>query len=240
MEERRLFHHRVFQRSQPPNGGGWGEDRVLIALKFYKVRAIEPDIRMPISYEEFSLIAERGITVKFSDIKRSSNENYYTQLISESLSSMGVPHVEHPAILQKLFAVVAAAVSTNNIVVGVWDTSYLGVGDVDGDGDGDGDGDRDGSRSIPKLIPASNSSIEGLEQVTLLDDVTTIITHTPSCAICLEDFAAFEVNDQQEEPITGLPCRHHYHVHCIVQWLEFNHLCPICRYPMPTDDDHSD
>ncbi|PRQ52988.1 putative transcription factor C2H2 family [Rosa chinensis] len=82
------------------------------------------------------------------------------------------------------------------------------------------------------MIPAIKSSIDGLEQVTV--DIT-IITHSPSCSICLEDFAAY----YQQEPITRLPCGHHYHVHCIVQWLEFSHLCPLCRYQMPTKDDQS-
>ncbi|PRQ45076.1 putative transcription factor C2H2 family [Rosa chinensis] len=161
---------------------------------------------------------------------------------------MGVPHDLHQGILQKLFEAVVAAVSANTIVVGVWEctTHLIGVG-VDADGDvygGDGEGDVYGGRadvfqyessSRPKFIPASNSSIEGLEQMTL--DITTI-TQTPSCVICLEDFAAF-VDYQQKEPITRLPCGHHYHVHCIVQWLEFSHLCPLCRYPMPTEDDRS-
>lgn len=45
-----------------------------------------------------------------------------------------------------------------------------------------------------------------------------------------------------EEPSGGvdqllprLPCLHHFHLHCIIPWLEKNRLCPVCRYPMPTN-----
>ncbi|KAM5581800.1 hypothetical protein ABKV19_010833 [Rosa sericea] len=125
---------------------------------------------------------------------------------------MDVPQDEHPAIVHKLFGVVEAAVTpVDAVVVGVFDITYR-IGDGH-------------EPCRPNWIPASRSSIQGLEQVTLDSD---IIACSPSCAICLEDF--------EQEPITRLPCRHHFHLHCIVQCLEISHMCPLCRYPMPTED----
>ncbi|KAL6211078.1 hypothetical protein ACLB2K_016306 [Fragaria x ananassa] len=78
----------------------------------------------------------------------------------------------------------------------------------------------------PNSIPASRSFIQGLEPMTVVDADTT---SSSSCAVCLKDF--------EQEPFTMLPCTHQFHVHCIVQCLENNHLCPLCRYPMPTEED---
>lgn len=73
------------------------------------------------------------------------------------------------------------------------------------------------------LVPAAKSSIDALEEVRLDDGLEF---ESSACAICLEDFV--------DGRITRLPCAHYYHLHCIVQCLEINHLCPLCRYPMPT------
>ncbi|PPD85770.1 hypothetical protein GOBAR_DD17289 [Gossypium barbadense] len=47
------------------------------------------------------------------------------------------------------------------------------------------------------------------------------------CAICLEEFV-------EGEEVAWMPCGHGYHEGCIVKWLETNHICPLCRYEMPT------
>ncbi|XP_024164249.1 RING-H2 finger protein ATL66 [Rosa chinensis] len=52
-------------------------------------------------------------------------------------------------------------------------------------------------------------------------------SQTPSCAICLENFADEE--DVDQPLITHMPCAHRYHQHCIVPWLAINPLCPLCR-----------
>ncbi|KAL6139570.1 hypothetical protein ACLB2K_057874 [Fragaria x ananassa] len=58
-----------------------------------------------------------------------------------------------------------------------------------------------------------------------------MLSHTPECPICLEDFAA-SATAAFVKPITALPCTHHYHVHCIVQWMENSHLCTQCQSKM--------
>ncbi|KAL6128808.1 hypothetical protein ACLB2K_072162 [Fragaria x ananassa] len=95
--------------------------------------------------------------------------------------------------------------------------------------------DRDASLVPTRLnwIPASRSFIQGLEPVSLDSD---IIARSPSCAVCLEDF---DMDQQQEPSITQLPCRHYFHLDCIVQCLERNHMCPLCRYEMPMEQDYA-
>ncbi|KAL6213042.1 hypothetical protein ACLB2K_012490 [Fragaria x ananassa] len=79
------------------------------------------------------------------------------------------------------------------------------------------------------FTPATRSFIHGLKKLRLDSLEEAVIRETPCCAICLQDFA-----QSVEELITGLPCKHYFHVNCIVLCLEINHICPLCRYPMPT------
>ncbi|KAL6194820.1 hypothetical protein ACLB2K_035895 [Fragaria x ananassa] len=126
------------------------------------------------------------------------------------LKRMCVPEDEHLCIVQSIFHVVQTTVSpVDPVVVDVWKVSYRFRYDP----------------TRINFIPANRSSIQGLKQVPLLGTDTE-----PYCAICLE-------KDFEQEPFTRLPCTHHFHVHCIVQCLEINHLCPLCRYPMPTEED---
>ncbi|PRQ54534.1 putative transcription factor C2H2 family [Rosa chinensis] len=214
--------HAAVQKPEGNFRGSLEEDKLPIILQFYKSSILHRGVSDPGVLESPStLLEQREIWVKFSHFKQQLSNNYdsnreYEALISESLSNMGVPQDEHPATVHKLFQAVEAAVDPDlPVVVGVFDTTHRIIGDGDGH-----------ESCRPNSIPASRSSIEGLEPVTLDSD---IITRSPSCAICLEDF--------EQEPITRLPCRHHFHVHCIVQCLEISHMCPLCRYPMPTEED---
>lgn len=214
------FHHLAAQRTPSiPYPGAGAEDKLLIRILYRKMSgSLLPSDEFDIE-SEISLPG-RQFWVSFSDIKQfSSNtsiESKYTKMMGESLSSMGVPYDEHPYIIEKFFQAVAKAVSPNlPLDVGIWDVTCRMNDDEDED------------ECMRNFIPAAKSSIESLEPVELQDD---IIRHTPSCAICLEDFAATAA-----QGITRLPCAHLYHVHCIVQCLEMSHLCPMCRHPMPTE-----
>lgn len=44
----------------------------------------------------------------------------------------------------------------------------------------------------------------------------------PTCSICLEDF------DSGKE-IICLDCKHIYHTECIIQWINKDASCPLCR-----------
>ncbi|KAL6127845.1 hypothetical protein ACLB2K_071206 [Fragaria x ananassa] len=106
--------------------------------------------------------------------------------------------------------------------------------------------------SPPKVLPATASSIVALERVGLdSSELKSIVQDTPSCVICMESLEYSVDDDATEEEegvfdpdlkrrrgivITRMPCLHCYHEECIVCWLEMNHCCPICRYPMPAVD----
>nr|XP_004297438.2 PREDICTED: E3 ubiquitin-protein ligase DZIP3-like [Fragaria vesca subsp. vesca] len=207
------YHHKAVQRRTDGLIGSWEEDKLFIRLKLYKCggwRLVRSD---PVVWDYNTELDQIDFWVKFSDFKQQLRDNNdsnreYETLICQHLKNWRVPEDEHPFIVQSLFNVVEAAVSpVDPVVVRVSDvTLSVGVG-----------------ASRPNLIPASRSSIQTLEPVTVFDS-----SHS-TCAICLDDF--------EGKPITRLPCTHHFHVDCIVQWLEINHLCPFCRYPMPKQED---
>ncbi|XP_050365738.1 E3 ubiquitin-protein ligase RING1-like [Argentina anserina] len=71
-----------------------------------------------------------------------------------------------------------------------------------------------------RLIPATESFIQALEEASPVDDDEV-------CAICRDMFAQ---NKDSSSSITKLPCSHYYHRDCIVAWLRINHLCPTCGH----------
>ncbi|XP_010927451.1 uncharacterized protein [Elaeis guineensis] len=74
-------------------------------------------------------------------------------------------------------------------------------------------------------VPASLASIEKLEKVICNSVGDEFKEHV--CVICLEEF------DIGME-VTRMPCMHVFHGDCLARWLERSHLCPFCRYEMPT------
>jgi len=46
------------------------------------------------------------------------------------------------------------------------------------------------------------------------------------CSICLESFVI------SDKSIT-LRCGHKYHTHCIIDWLQRDNICPLCRQVVP-------
>lgn len=71
-------------------------------------------------------------------------------------------------------------------------------------------------------VPAAKSSIAGLKKVKI-DNLSV----TKECSICLEEFSA-------GLEVVLMPCSHLYHKDCIVEWLKRSHLCPYCRFKLPT------
>ncbi|KAF4354037.1 hypothetical protein F8388_002437 [Cannabis sativa] len=78
-----------------------------------------------------------------------------------------------------------------------------------------------------QTVPATQDSIRALQD--LSDDDDGLSSET--CSICLEKISSF--GDCRSKGVE-MPCSHVFHKDCIVQWLEISHLCPLCRYPMPT------
>ncbi|XP_009604141.1 uncharacterized protein [Nicotiana tomentosiformis] len=75
-------------------------------------------------------------------------------------------------------------------------------------------------------VPASAYAIEALEKV----KVEKMINMKENCSICLDTLILEGVVE-----VTRMPCKHLFHGGCIVQWLEKNHICPLCRFKMPVD-----
>ncbi|GMJ01799.1 hypothetical protein HRI_003849100 [Hibiscus trionum] len=80
----------------------------------------------------------------------------------------------------------------------------------------------------PKPVPATIESIQALKKTKLVegfgngDDI--------ECMICMEKLVSSE-----SEVVTCMPCSHLFHADCIERWLNTCHICPLCRFPMPTD-----
>ena len=69
------------------------------------------------------------------------------------------------------------------------------------------------------MIPATDISIKALMTETILEG--------ESYTICLEELSG-------GSEVTVMSCSHVFHGSCIIRWLEQSHVCPICRFEMPT------
>ncbi|ESQ45589.1 hypothetical protein EUTSA_v10010983mg [Eutrema salsugineum] len=49
------------------------------------------------------------------------------------------------------------------------------------------------------------------------------------CTICLEEFT-------NGGRVVTLPCGHEFDDGCIVKWFETSHVCPLCRFELPCED----
>ncbi|KAK8690950.1 hypothetical protein V6N13_074474 [Hibiscus sabdariffa] len=76
--------------------------------------------------------------------------------------------------------------------------------------------------AVIKLVPAAATSIQALEKVT-----SNASTSKEKCSVCMEEMV---IGSQ----VTRLPCSHVFHGDCIVPWLNTSHMCPICRFKLPT------
>ncbi|XP_048129497.1 RING-H2 finger protein ATL22-like [Rhodamnia argentea] len=77
-------------------------------------------------------------------------------------------------------------------------------------------------------IPATREAIDLLEK-TRPDKSPSEGDMAEPCSICLEEMNALDVE------VARMPCRHVFHYDCISRWLSTSHMCPLCRFPMPTD-----
>ncbi|KAJ4913242.1 RING/U-box superfamily protein [Raphanus sativus] len=71
-------------------------------------------------------------------------------------------------------------------------------------------------------LPARKEAVENLPTVKICEPL--------QCSVCLDDF---DKGSEAKE----MPCKHKFHVGCIVPWLELHSSCPVCRHELPPDDD---
>ncbi|KAK7116691.1 E3 ubiquitin-protein ligase RNF126-B-like [Littorina saxatilis] len=74
--------------------------------------------------------------------------------------------------------------------------------------------------------PAEEQRIEALPNVII---TASQVERILQCSVCMEDFFL-------GEDVRRLPCDHHYHDVCIVQWLRLHGTCPVCRKDLNGQD----
>ncbi|KAK9116836.1 hypothetical protein Sjap_015783 [Stephania japonica] len=78
-----------------------------------------------------------------------------------------------------------------------------------------------------RFVPALRSAIDKLEKVILKMDAIKCGSGCVNCRVCLENM---EIGTE----VTRMPCSHIFHPNCIDEWLDRHHVCPLCKYRMPT------
>ncbi|KAG2532658.1 hypothetical protein JM16_000311 [Phytophthora kernoviae] len=70
------------------------------------------------------------------------------------------------------------------------------------------------------------SAVLALEEVLVLHASSNADTSEPVCCVCLneEDPAA-----DMSVSLVQLPCRHHFHEDCVIDWFSASTTCPLCR-----------
>ncbi|KAM6546712.1 hypothetical protein CsatB_027448 [Cannabis sativa] len=90
---------------------------------------------------------------------------------------------------------------------------------------------REALDAIPN-VPATQESIKKLKELNEDDNNLLVSVGTDNnCTICQENLLFEGLK------IVEMPCSHLFHKNCIVSWLKINHLCPLCRYSMPTTNE---
>lgn len=80
----------------------------------------------------------------------------------------------------------------------------------------------------PKPRGATQSIIDTLPMVDYSPDLFN--EDDASCAVCLSEF-------EWGDTLRPLPCKHHFHRHCIDKWLKKNKVCPLCLQDIQVAED---
>ncbi|KAF9165583.1 hypothetical protein BGX21_000155 [Mortierella sp. AD011] len=85
---------------------------------------------------------------------------------------------------------------------------------------------------LSRVVPTSVSSgpsrtatkpmIDKLSSTPMIEGMFGGDPEEAVCAICLGEYAP-------DETIRFLPCRHHFHLECVDQWLLTDKSCPLCK-----------
>ncbi|GAB2286958.1 hypothetical protein Dimus_021346 [Dionaea muscipula] len=81
--------------------------------------------------------------------------------------------------------------------------------------------------------PAPKQVVEALPVVKIESSSSSSSSSSSlQCSVCLDDF-------EQGAEAKEMPCKHKFHVGCIVPWLEMHSSCPVCRYQLPAADEEA-
>jgi len=86
-----------------------------------------------------------------------------------------------------------------------------------------------GGLQQPHTVPTSQNVLTGLQPIKLDDQKLKSLKEKgeSNCSICVTEMKV-------DEEVIFLPCFHAFHDACIKPWLNQNHLCPVCRFELPT------
>ncbi|XP_047319836.1 probable E3 ubiquitin-protein ligase RHB1A [Impatiens glandulifera] len=71
------------------------------------------------------------------------------------------------------------------------------------------------------------SKVEPLKPDEFVDNLVT--EEEDVCPICLEEYI-------EEDPKILTRCKHHFHLECILEWMERSDVCPICNQETELED----
>ncbi|KAL1207869.1 E3 ubiquitin-protein ligase RING1-like [Cardamine amara subsp. amara] len=80
------------------------------------------------------------------------------------------------------------------------------------------------------LRPASKLAVCSLSRKIYNKTSDTVGEIDITCSICLEEF-------ENGRRIVTLPCGHDFDDGCIVEWFVSSHVCPLCRFELPSEDE---
>ncbi|KAM7523301.1 hypothetical protein LguiA_013203 [Lonicera macranthoides] len=81
---------------------------------------------------------------------------------------------------------------------------------------------------IQSTTPTAAWFLKSLRIVRIKSSILKLYANN-GCVICTDSFT---VNDKA----IRLPCKHVYHKDCIVEWLDQNNTCPLCRDKLPEEN----
>lgn len=81
-------------------------------------------------------------------------------------------------------------------------------------------------QSILELTPSKDSDDDLKKTV----DPIVMTIEEEDCPICLEEYG-------EENPKMVTKCEHHFHLCCILEWLERSDSCPVCGQELVIDEE---
>ncbi|KAI5341294.1 hypothetical protein L3X38_020568 [Prunus dulcis] len=153
----------------------------------------------------YHLLAERSFYVPMRDVKQFSSRPKWTHVLAYHLSKIGVPQGAQPALIVRILDYIEEADNDSfelPILVHIVDGTYHYLR-LDHDNDILDRVMRQSSEAYrAMLIPAAQSSIQGLENVRL-DDPT--LAPSSACIICMEGLLLDHHDDHHSDNINVVP-----------------------------------